>query len=123
MLKVKTYIDKSQINGIGLFADQVIPKGTIIWEKTEGLDLTLESLDYKNENVIDFLKTYCYKHNGKYILCIDNGRFINHSDNPNTDDTSYPYTIAKKDILPHEEITSNYKDFGINSDDNLFNML
>jgi len=32
MFLVKTYLDKSKIRGIGLFADEFIPKGTLIWK-------------------------------------------------------------------------------------------
>ena len=32
MLKVRTYLDKSEIHGIGVFADEFIPKNTLVWE-------------------------------------------------------------------------------------------
>lgn len=125
MLLVKTYIAKSHIQGMGLYAYDFIPKGTKIWELTEGVDrvLSQRELDEQPEVIKDFLETYCYRHKGYYILCVDNGRFINHSYESNTDDTSGPYTIAKRDIKPGEEITSNYSDFGFDEDDHKFNNL
>ena len=39
MLYVKTKIGQSKIHGMGLFADQFIKKGTIIWKFTPGFDL------------------------------------------------------------------------------------
>ena len=37
MLLVRTYLDKSSIHGLGVFADQVIRKGTRIWTFVEGI--------------------------------------------------------------------------------------
>lgn len=121
MLIVKTYLDKSPINGIGLFAGEFIPKGTKIWIFAPKLDLAFKRVEVKNKNIFDFLNKYCFKHNGHYILCTDDGRFINHSDTPNTDDKTFPYTIAAKDIEQGEEITSNYNDFGRTEEDKKFN--
>ena len=39
MLYVKTKIRLSKVHGIGLFADENIPKGTVIWRFTPGFDL------------------------------------------------------------------------------------
>jgi hypothetical protein len=41
MLLVKTKIGPSAIQGIGLFADQFIAKGTHLWEFTPGLDVQI----------------------------------------------------------------------------------
>jgi hypothetical protein len=41
---------------------------------------------------------------------VDNGRFINHSDEPNTRDTR-DHTFAMIDLLPGSEITSDYHAF------------
>ena len=38
MLLVKTYLDKSKIQGIGLFSDEFIPKGTLM--QIERIDRT-----------------------------------------------------------------------------------
>ncbi len=38
MLLVKTRNGKSTIEGIGCFADQFIPKGTVIWRYLDGFD-------------------------------------------------------------------------------------
>ena len=126
MLTIKTSLKISAIPGagIGLFADEFVPKGTKIWEFVPGLDLKFTEEEYKRFNGlnIDFLYKYTYKCNGEYILCVDNGRFINHSDDANTDDSSsYFQTIAKKDIQAGEEITSNYNEFGRTDEDLEFN--
>ncbi|HWL47120.1 MAG TPA: SET domain-containing protein-lysine N-methyltransferase, partial [Sphingomonadaceae bacterium] len=38
MLLVKTYLDRSPIHGLGVFAAEPIPKGTKIWRYVEGFD-------------------------------------------------------------------------------------
>jgi len=45
MLLIKTKIGPSKINGIGLFANQFIPKGTVIWKFHSGYDIKID----KNE--------------------------------------------------------------------------
>lgn len=103
MLLVKTYLDKSSINGIGLFANQFIPKGTLIWD----LDLNFDGIFYW-PNDSEFLKKYCYRDGDKYVLCVDDARFMNHSDTPNTSNGTNHETIANRDIEIGEEITCNY---------------
>lgn len=39
MLVVKTKIGQSKIEGIGLFADQFIPKGTVTWKFHQKFDI------------------------------------------------------------------------------------
>ena len=126
MLTIKTSLRLSAIPGagMGLFAEEFIPKGAKIWEFTPNLDLKFTEKEYSQFTHLnaDFLYKYTYKCNGEYILCIDNGRFINHSDDANTDDSSsFLKTIAKKDIQPGEEITSNYNEFGRTPEDLKFN--
>lgn len=119
MLLVKTYLDKSKINGIGVFADEFIPKGTAIWKFKKGLDfvLTKEDLDKQPEVTKSFVLHYGYynKFEGGYVICVDDARFMNHSKNPNTDDTTFSGTFAKRDIKKEEEITCNYFDFDTNA--------
>lgn len=118
MLLVKTKIAPSKIAGIGLFADEHIPKGTLTWKFVPGFDLrfTKEELEKLPEIAQDFAKKYAYlsKDTGYYILCTDNARFYNHSDNPNTGRVELKGTlgeggdIAIRDIKKGEEMTYNY---------------
>ncbi|KAA9339984.1 SET domain-containing protein [Adhaeribacter soli] len=125
MLLVKTRLGQSKISGIGLFADQFISKGAIIWKYTEGVDLKLSDeqlAELEKEYPLDNLKKYLYRSKSSHlhILCGDDGRFINHSFQPNTSDTSEDdegFTIAASDIQPGEEITSDYNGFDKDFDD------
>jgi hypothetical protein len=85
---VKTYLDKSRLHGIGVFANQFIPKGTKVWEFTEGFDLIVSEdsflkLTNIQKNAIMFYG-YKEKKNKKIIFCIDNAHHFNFSENPNT---------------------------------------
>ena len=81
MLLVKTKIGTSKIHGIGLFADQDISKGTIVWSFDPLIDKTLTNSEI--ESLPDFMKefidTYSFFDKGKHILCGDFGMFVNHS--------------------------------------------
>ncbi|MDA0712979.1 MAG: SET domain-containing protein, partial [bacterium] len=87
MLLVKTSVGPSNISGLGLFADQFIEKGTIIWQLSEPLDLVLAKELVQNLPLLakqTFLKhSYFSKKLEKYILSFDNDRFTNHSEDPN----------------------------------------
>lgn len=113
MLHVKTRLGPSPIHGIGAFAAEDIPKGTIIWEFREGFDLRLteEELRRLAPPALEQALKYSYVEDGHYILCADDARHFNHSETPNTDDTSALYTIAARDIAAGEEITSDYRTF------------
>lgn len=127
MLRVKTYLDKSSIPGagIGCFAKELIVKDQLIWEFDPFFDqvYTQENLDNMDDITRQFIKTYCFKQNDLYYLCVDNGRFFNHSETPNTLDLpNTNKTYALRDIQPGEEILSDYATFGISEDDAEFNL-
>ena len=46
----------------------------------------------------------------RWVVCIDDGRFINHADLPNTRDDAET-TVALCDLQPGTEITSDYRSF------------
>ena len=111
MLLVRGRVRSSSIHGLGLFADQFIAKGTIIWKFQPGFDVEipedcLPSLSpAAQEQVLHYA---CYeKDKRRFILSSDDDRFSNHDDNPNTiqnGDTMY----ACRDIAFGEEITCSY---------------
>jgi uncharacterized protein len=129
MLLVRTELKESNIHGIGLFAKEFIPKNTIIWRFTPGFDLK-----FSKEQILilpDLLKIYICKYAWKstksklYCFSSDNGKFFNHSNNPNTNsfyksDEEEVITIAIRDIKIGDEITDNYESFEKNiEDDNI----
>lgn len=115
MLLVKTKIGPSSIHGTGLFADEFIPKGTIIWRFDERVDRLIdrEAVETLPEPAKSHIYRYCgLLENGKYLQTGDNDRYINHSDAPNT--VSRPFLedlTAARDIQAGEEITEDYRVF------------
>jgi SET domain-containing protein len=106
MLKVKTFLRDSLIQGIGLFADEDIKKGKIVSELTS-LDVKIKKDDILN-NDIEFFNHY-FSYQGEYYQTyFDNMRFMNHSDNPNCIDAENGTCIAIKDIKKGEELTCDY---------------
>jgi hypothetical protein len=116
MLLVKTKIGSSKINGIGLFADQFIPKGTLVQKFMPGFDLIIPENEIQklSEPAREQFLKYAYKNRDRqYILCFDDTRFLNHSDDPNliSNDPNEEIDTAAKDIQKGEELTVNYKEF------------
>lgn len=109
MLIVKTYLKESPGKGIGLFANQDIDKNQIVHIEENFFDKEYSSEYVEKHNLFDFFRHYAtfnmYK--DSFYLCSDNGRFINHSSNPNLSNHNR-YMIANRKILKDEEITCNY---------------
>lgn len=129
MLLANTIVKPSQIAGMGLFANEVIKKGEVIWRYTNGTTLvfTLEQLNALKSSYdgpeapnMRYYLTYGYyaaKFDG-IIVCLDNGRFVNHSEAPNigfsselSEDQSWQYSVALRDIKKGEELLENYRTY------------
>lgn len=117
MLKIKTKIGVSKVHGIGLFADQFIPKNTVTWEYNPKVDLKiseklLNSLDTINR---EYLLYYCYfdKKRDCFVLCSDSQRFINHTKDKKRENilSSPDKDISKRDINIGEELLCDYNKF------------
>ncbi len=128
MLMVKTRLGASSIAGIGLFADEDIPAGTITWRFIPGFDQLFSDseIDTLPEPSRSEMRTYTYKHDatGKNVYCLDNARFMNHADSPNTKGIHAEggidgFDIATRDIAKGEELTCDYYTFDGSVDDKL----
>lgn len=96
--------------GYGVTATEFIPAGTITWVldklDREFSPLEFQSMDPIYQNILDF---YTYRNNkGNFVLCWDNGRYVNHSFNSNCLTTAYDFEIAIRDIHPGEQLTDDY---------------
>ena len=124
MLKVPTYLDKSPIQGVGVFAEKLIPKGTLIWIFSKDYDRQFGS--HRVDNLPEDFRQHILRHSfqpeddglgvyepGTYILCCDNAAYMNHSDTPNVDGPNSTVDIALRDIQPGEEITCDYRRFNV----------
>jgi len=109
-------IKESKINGLGLFTNEEIKKGTVMFKASPDLDieLTKEQFDgLSNEEQKEFIHYgYLDKKSGIYKLDFDTAlRFLNFDKDGNIyqDEThTETYLIAKRDIGIGEEITFDY---------------
>lgn len=112
MFTVKTKIKESAIHGIGVFADEFVPQGYVIWRYQQNFDTTINDEQFVELPKIaqEYLLHYGHysKDEGGYVLCGDSGRFTNHSKTPNIQMLNVTETIAIKDIEIGEEITEDY---------------
>ena len=117
MLLVKTRIGVSKLHGIGLFADQFIPKGTATWEYHSDFDLSFTDNDmaFLPDVARKTLLHYSFFDHEiqKYVIPIDDLRFINHTeDKTKINITSTPHQdIAARDIEEGEELLCDYNLF------------
>ena len=102
------YISKEV--GYGVVATELIPAGTITWV-LDKFDREFSPTDFQSMEPIyqEILDTYTFRNNnGNFVLCWDNGRFVNHSFNSNCLTTAYDFEIAIRDINPGEQLTDDY---------------
>jgi SET domain-containing protein len=116
MMLVRTYLSNSSIEGVGIFSEEHIKKGDVIWRLEPKFDVFFNEseVDSLPPHMQDFVTRYGYPHLNKpgiLVLELDNGRFMNHSLEPNTDFTRFDAGYAIRDIAPGEEITCNYFEF------------
>jgi len=104
----KLYIDKSDINGIGLFSDELIDIGDkiLVFGGTifNDIDISNNLVDPKTTIAISETKWLGNRLNSPKDL----DDYINHSCQPNTWMIDEVTLVASKKILPKEEITADY---------------
>ncbi len=102
------YISKEV--GYGVVATEFIPAGTITWIQDK-LDREFSLAEIQSMKPIyqDILDFFTFRNNkGNFVLCWDNGRYVNHSFNSNCLSTAYDFEIAIRDIHPGEQLTDDY---------------
>jgi len=118
MMHIKYKLDKSKNHGIGLFADQDIEKGQLIYSSSPVLDIniTKEQFDSLRENEQKEVRYWGFwiEKDKVWHVDFDVSKFLNHSFEPNTtqdfskDDA---YLTASINIKAGEELTQNYLEF------------
>jgi uncharacterized protein len=116
MLLVPTYVAPSAIEGVGVFAAEPIPAGTLIWLLEPKLDRLIHQDDLPSlpPAMQAFATRYGYASGDDpnlIILELDHGRYMNHSLQPNSRFDTPDGGYAIRDIAAGEEITCNYGDF------------
>ena len=115
MFVIKTRVGPSSIHGTGVFADESVASGTVIWRYDPVFDQVVSEEDFEAAEpaVKAFLNEYAYRAvdlGGSWVLSADHARFLNHSDKPNTVEMPL-VSLAAVDIAAGEEITCNYAAF------------
>lgn len=113
MFLIEVYIKMTPDKGYGVFTTKAIKKGTVIWDFIEGLDIKVHRnlVDNLNEVQQKFINTYFWRQGGYYYSSCDLSIFQNHSLDPNSKPSGEHQMIASRDILPDEELTTDYSDF------------
>ena len=114
MLLVPTRLGRSAVHGLGVFAAAPIAAGEAVWRFAPGIDqvIPLPLAETQPEAFKAYLATYAYlspEFPDAYVLSCDHAKFLNHSEDPNTDIRG-PTTFARRPIAAGEEITCDYRD-------------
>lgn len=115
-MQVPVRVDRSALHGLGVFTLEPIARGTIVWRFTPGFDLDLDPqrIESQPELCRRVLLHYGYvdPRLGRFVLCCDDARFLNHSDTPNLvslpDAEPHGIDVATRDIDAGEELTLDY---------------
>ncbi|MAG60345.1 hypothetical protein CL619_01020 [archaeon] len=99
-------IQKSGIEGKGLFANRKFKKGELVIKWNLNIILTKEEVKKISENE----RRYVYPLKDKFLLQQPPARYVNHSCDPNTKVVDDSSDVALRDIEKGEEITSDYSD-------------
>jgi len=123
MLTVKCKVQPSKIHGLGLFAVEKIPKGTIIWKFDSRFDILFDpkEVEKMSQQQRDFIMMYAplSTTSKKYVFSIDDSRFMNHSSiNQNMDVIDVEgepekVAVANRDIEEDEELLTDYRQFDV----------
>ena len=99
MLLVKTYVDRSAVHGLGVFAAQHIRKGTKVWRFVEGFDRFYSPKEFARlpKPAREYILQYGYRVDGEILLTVDHDHHMNHSTNANTCWRN-GHIVAKRDI-------------------------
>jgi uncharacterized protein len=114
MLMVETELRVSPIHGIGTFLLENVKAGDLIWRFDSRIDRIFSDAELQTmpERLQAFLSMYSTFHeqSGLWVLCGDNGRHFNHSDQPNTTSLGPAFgdDIAAGDLSAGTELTTSY---------------
>ena len=110
MLLIKTYLDKSAIHGLGVFAGEFIRKGTKVWRFVPGFDRVWSPREFAKlpKQARAYILHHGYRVDGEILLTCDHDHHMNHSFNSNTCWRS-GHIVARRDIAKGDEITNDYR--------------
>lgn len=118
MMHIKYKLDKSKHHGIGIFADQDIKKGQLIYTVSPILDVNIkkkqfDSLTPSEQKEVRYWGFWVEK-DKVWHVDFDVSKFVNHSFEPTTTQDfskEEAYLVATRDLKSGEELTQNYLEF------------
>ena len=118
MIHINYKLDKSDNHGIGLFTNEDLESGQLVYTASPLLDLNItqaefDSLDAAEQNEIRWWGFFD-EPTQKWHVDFDVSKFINHSaDATLTQDTSHSaaYLVTTRKVKKGEELTQNYLEF------------
>ena len=130
MLNVATYLDRSAVHGIGLFAGEVIEAGTVVWEYNPAVDLVYTLAQWEELRAAISAASFAnmrrlsFKENGRIYFCLDNAQFMNHSEACDNvgHNTALDRMAALRKISRGEELLCNYLSYSDPDDYHIRNM-
>lgn len=113
MLKVLYHIGPSRIHGMGVFTDQDIPAGGLVWQFDDERDLVITMEEFaslspsRQQDVMHRAEWRAEKN--AFVMGLDGDYFMNHSDAPTLIDLGDSMIAAR--FLPRGvELTCDYRD-------------
>ena len=113
MLTIAAYLDKSPLHGIGVYSKDFHPAGTKVWERHPLFDIYIDRDEF--ENLPDYAKAEIEIHmyepdpDGPFYYETTQGKYMNHSREPNIDFSEIGAGYATRDIQPGDELTCDYR--------------
>jgi len=116
MMLVPCYLAPSAIEGLGVYSTAPIRKGDIVWRFDDRFDRLISRADIASAepHLQAFFERYCYdlaEHPDHVGLDADEGRFMNHADDPNLSFARIHEGLALRDVPVGEELTCDYREF------------
>lgn len=120
MILVAHYVDRSPIEGLGLYTASALRAGDPVYAYDPRFVIVLTDHEVRSlpEPMREAVLRYSYRGRGAQRLsgamyyCADDARFMNHADRPTTlwreDDGVY---VAATDLPAGSELTCDYRDF------------
>ena len=131
MLNVTTYLDRSPVHGIGLFAGEVIEAGTVVWEFNPAVDLVYSLAQWEEMRTAISAESFAnmrrlsFKESGKIYFCLDNAQFMNHSET--SDNVGHYESLDRMEALRKisrgEELLCNYRSYSDPDDFHIRNIV
>jgi hypothetical protein len=115
MMMVDTEVRQSPIHGLGVFLKEPVKAGTLLWRFDPRVDRVYaeDEIAALPPHMQEYLRIYSTWHEptGLYVLCGDNGRYVNHSETPNSISAApcFGDDHAAVDLPAGTEMTSDYR--------------